>query len=105
MYALFLLHNISIIWQLLGIGSHNPLSNEQKWCIFKQSLLFVLNLPLTKVLANILEKSKNQVLQLIYLKHHVCETSLIIMDKKPDEIHKKLNSTKIKQSYTLLIHI
>ena len=41
--------------------------------------------------------SKNQVIQIIYLKHHVCETSLIIMDKKPDEIHKNLNSTKIKQ--------
>ena len=32
--------------------------------------------------------SKNQVLQIIYLKHHVHETLYyIIMDKKPDEIH------------------
>ena len=32
--------------------------------------------------------------------------NLSCMDKKPNEMHEKLNSTKIKQSYhTLLIHI
>ena len=40
--------------------------------------------------------SKNQALKIIYLKHHEYydETSKIIMDKKPNEIHENLNHTK-----------
>ena len=49
---------------------------------------------------------KNQVLQIMYLKHHAYETSKVITDKKPNETHKNLNPTKITQSHhTLLIHI
>ena len=38
--------------------------------------------------------SENQELQIIYLKHHVYETSKIITDKKPNEICENLNHTK-----------
>ena len=41
--------------------------------------------------------SKNQELQIIYFKQHVCETSWTIMDKKHDKIHETFNSMKIKQ--------
>ena len=53
--------------------------------------------------------SKNQVLQIIYLKHHAYKTSKIIMEKKPknkpNEIHENLIPTETKQPYqTLIIH-
>ena len=34
--------------------------------------------------------SKNQVLQILYLKHHVYKTSQIIMDTKLNKIHENL---------------
>jgi len=40
------------IYQLLDIGSHNQLSIEQRWCIFKQTRSFVWNVLIRKKLTN-----------------------------------------------------
>ena len=45
-------------------------------------------------------------LQILYHKRHVYKTLQVVMDEKPNKIHKNLIPTKTKQPYcTVLIHV